>query len=232
VLPESRTTQRVRSQRQIQCSQQKLAGCRTKPAGEIHTAAHDGPRPLPTSAFVPVPARRRTEGRARARSDTVHGGAAVRTGWCCRARATSLRRAMRRRSTSIQSRYRGTCLHYPILSVSVYRVADHRILIDWKCWGQDVPVAVGRDGTNIRTISAQLCQMSPLIGCLIASGYLLHSRVFRECFRRLHKLHCGAASQKKLEFVEHLFKCSHNSTFLLEQSAWSRNHLAKNIEQS
>jgi hypothetical protein len=125
VLPESRTTQRVRSQRQIQCSQQKLAGCRTKPAGEIHTAAHDGPRPLPTSAFVPVPARRRTEGRARARSDTVHGGAAVRTGWCCRARAASLRRAMRRRSTSIQSRYRGTCLHYPILSVSVW-VADHR----------------------------------------------------------------------------------------------------------
>jgi len=32
---------------------------------------------------------------------------------------------------------------------------------------------------------------------------------------------------KKLEFVEYLFRCSHNSIFLLELSVWSWNRLAK-----
>jgi len=37
---------------------------------------------------------------------------------------------------------------------------------------------------------------------------------------------------KKLEFIEYLFRCSHNSIIFHEQSVWSWNRLTKKVERS
>ena len=49
--------------------------------------------------------------------------------------------------------------------------------------------------------------------------------VYRGCLALFHEL-CSTNStieqlHKKLEFMEYLFRCSYNSTFFLELSAWS-----------
>lgn len=45
----------------------------------------------------------------------------------------------------------------------------------------------------------------------------------------LHQLHCGVASQKSREFLEHLFRRFTNSTFFLKQSWWSCTYLANKV---
>jgi hypothetical protein len=164
VLLKSRTTQRVRSQRQIQCSQQKLAGCCSLQNQTGRRDPHGGARW--TSALAHLGLRP----RARAKTNGGEGSCSFRhSSWRCGRQD----RVVLPSTSSVAAACNAETLH--VDPVQVPRYVPALPYSFGFCMGRRSSQYL-QIGMNNPTIPAQLSQMSSLIGCLIKTfGYLLHS---------------------------------------------------------